>query len=128
MDIIKIVLLAIFTVITAVILKNYKPEYSILVILAVSLGFLFLGVSMFAQMGSQLEGIRFFYEENRHYYKVLFKMVGITYLCEFASGICRDAGYQSVAGQVELLGKIIILLSGLPVLLAIIETIVEYKI
>ena len=35
------------------------------------------------------------------YFSVILKMVGITYIAEFASGICKDAGYQTIAGQIE---------------------------
>lgn len=38
---------------------------------------------------------------NEKFYIMLFKMMGITYLCEFCAGICKDAYYQGLAGQVE---------------------------
>ncbi len=53
-------------------------------------------------------------------------MMGITYLCEFCAGICKDAGYQGMAGQVEMFGKISIVLSGLPILFALVETIQKF--
>lgn len=36
------------------------------------------------------------------YVGTILKMIGITYLAEFASNICKDAGYTAVAGQVEI--------------------------
>jgi len=128
MDIIRIVLLALCGMIAAVMLKGYKQEYSIFIIMAISLLFLFWGMNTFGEIKLRLEGISSFYSDNRYYYRILFKIIGITYLCEFTSGMCKDAGYQSIGIQVELLGKLIILLSGLPVLLAIIETVAGYKI
>ena len=53
----------------------------------------------------------------------MFKMIGITYIAEFSSGICKDAGYQTLAGQIEIFGKLTILVLGLPVLLALLQTI-----
>ena len=57
------------------------------------------------------------------YWSVLLKITGITYLSEFAGNICRDAGYQALAGQVELFAKILIMALGIPVVLALLETI-----
>ena len=50
-------------------------------------------------------------------------MVGITYIAEFASGICKDAGYQTIAGQIETFVKLTILALGMPVLTALLETV-----
>ena len=50
-------------------------------------------------------------------------MIGVTYLSEFASSLCRDAGYGAVAGQIELVGKLSVLSIGMPVVLALLELI-----
>lgn len=128
MDILMIALIAVTGVITAVILKGQKQEFSIIVIIALSLIFLAQGIGLLTDMKSQLELIREFYEGNQYYYKILFKILGITYLCEFTTGICRDAGYQSIAGQVEILGKLFIMAAGMPVILAIVETLWNYQV
>lgn len=57
------------------------------------------------------------------YLGTLLKIVGITYICEFSAGICKDAGFTSVAGQIEVLGKLTVMFAGLPILLAVIEQI-----
>ena len=56
----------------------------------------------------------------------MLKMIGITYIAEFSSGICKDAGYQTIAGQIEIFGKLTILTLGMPVLMALLETIREF--
>ena len=60
------------------------------------------------------------------YFSVILKMVGITYIAEFASGICKDAGYQTIAGQIETFAKLTILALGMPVLTALLETVREF--
>ena len=57
---------------------------------------------------------------------ILFKVIGITYICEFSADICRDAGYQAVAGQIEVLGKLTVMFAGLPILFAVIEQIQSF--
>ena len=49
---------------------------------------------------------------DRAYIGTLLKMVGITYAAEFSSGICKDAGYQTVASQIEIFSKLTILALG----------------
>ena len=60
------------------------------------------------------------------YLSVMLKMIGITYIAEFSSGICKDAGYQTLAGQIEIFAKLTILTLGLPVLTALLGTIREF--
>ena len=57
------------------------------------------------------------------YLGFLLRAVGITYVCEFCASICKDAGYGAVAGQIEIFGKLSVLLMGIPVLVAVIENI-----
>ena len=127
MDILQISVIAIVGIVTAIVLKGYKPEFSIFIIIALSIFLAAKGIGILSEVKAELELIQSFYQENQYYYRILFKIVGITYLCEFTSGICKDAGYQSVSGQVELLGKMLILVSGMPVLLAIVETLWKYE-
>ena len=47
-------------------------------------------------------------------------------IAEFSSGICRDAGYQTIAGQIEIFCRLTILALGTPVLLALLETIAGF--
>lgn len=56
------------------------------------------------------------------YYLQLLKMLGVAYVAEFASSICKDAGHQSVAGMVELFGKISIVALSIPGLVFLVET------
>ena len=53
--------------------------------------------------------------DNR-YFALILKMIGITYVAEFAMNICKDAGYSAIAGQIELFAKLSILVVSLPVL------------
>ena len=49
-------------------------------------------------------------------------MIGITYVAEFASGICKDSGYGSLGNQIEIFGKLSILGISMPILLALFGT------
>ncbi len=123
MEIIKIGLLGIAAVLLAVQFKTQKPEYSLYIgigaaVLVFSYTFRFL-----SQLLSQISTLQGFFDSNGSYLKTLFKIVGITYVCEFSAGICKDAGFSSVAGQIEVMGKLSVMFAGLPILLAVLEQI-----
>ena len=56
------------------------------------------------------------------YYTQLIKMLGVAYVAEFASSICRDAGHQSISGMIELFAKISIVALSVPGLAYLVET------
>ena len=63
---------------------------------------------------------------DRIYRKTLIKMNGITYIAEFASGICKDAGYGAIGSQIEIFGKLSILAVSMPIMLALLETLQRF--
>ena len=73
-----------------------------------------------------VEQIQSFLTLDTEYIAIMLKMVGITYIAQFSSAICKDAGYQAIAAQIEIFGKLAILVVGMPVLLALLETIQEF--
>lgn len=126
--IVRIILIAIIGVILGILVKVQKPEYSVYITIGVSMLIFFSAVTMISSIKQQLSFLGVIMEGNEKYYGMMFKMMGITYLCEFCSGICKDSGYQAIGTQVEIFGKITILLSGLPILLTLIETIQNFAV
>ena len=61
--------------------------------------------------------------EYSEFLGILMKVVGITYVCELCAGICKDAGYHTLAEQVELCGRISIFLLGMPILMLLLREI-----
>ena len=55
--------------------------------------------------------------------RILIKMTGITYVAEFATGICKDAGFGTLGSQIEMFAKLSLMAVSVPVLLALIETV-----
>lgn len=60
------------------------------------------------------------------YFSQLLKMLGIAYLSEFASGICKDAGQQSIAGLIELFAKLSIVTLSIPGIVFLVETLEQF--
>lgn len=60
------------------------------------------------------------------YFTQLLKMLGVAYSAEFASTICKDAGYQSIAGMIELFAKLSIVALSIPGLIFLVETLEQF--
>ena len=122
MTIIQAAVLGITAVALAVQLKPLRQEYSVYLILAAGLVIGFLSISRLELILDTVRAIGSQILVKNIYLGTLLKMVGITYIAEFASGICRDAGFSALGTQVEMFGKLSILAVSAPVLQALLET------
>ena len=124
MSMIKIGMIGIAAVFLALLLKKEKGELALLVGIAAS-------VLIFGYTLSRISFILDFLRElmdtlpvDPALLKALLKMLGITYAADFSASVCREAGYGSVAGQIELFAKLSIVALSIPelwVLLRLIE-------
>lgn len=126
MDMIKIAMIGLAAVLLAMQVKVGRPEYEIFLTMAACLCIFFFLVTKLQIVLNAINQIQNYIRLDSRYVAILLKMIGITYVAEFSSSLCRDAGYQAVAGQIELFGKLSILVSSMPVLLALLETISQF--
>ena len=119
----QISIFAIVAVLLAVQLKGIKPEYSIYISFAAGVIIIFFGIRKLETVVDTITVIQSYIPLDTVYMGTLIKMIGITYLTEFSSGICKETGYQSVAGQIEGFGKLSILAVSMPVVTALLETV-----
>ncbi len=123
MGMIKVGVIGLIGVLMAVYFKTSRQEYGIYIGFAVSLVVFFYIIDTLSILTEQIESLRQVIGENNKYFFILLKAVGITYICEFCAGVCKDAGYGAVATQIEVFGKLSILMTGMPVLFALLQTI-----
>ena len=125
MEIAQIVGLALVTTIFLLLLRQEKPVMAILLSLVFSI---IIFTSMMGKMSSIIDvlteltrraGINFFFLAT------ILKIMGVAYLGEFAAVICQDAGEQAVAKKVEFAAKIIIAVLTLPIVVAILESLMD---
>lgn len=123
LDVLKIALIGITGIMLAMPFKNKQQEYTMIIGLATSLILLFY---IAARLNIIVEGIHTlqkYLNIDSAYITTILKMIGITYIAEFASSLCKDAGYSSIAGQIEIFGKLVILSLSIPILVALLQTI-----
>ena len=106
--------------------KSGKSEYGIYMGVGVSILLFSCIVDRLEIFIRTVEQISHFIKADMSYISTMMKMIGITYIAEFSSSICKDAGYQTIAVQIEIFSKLTILALGMPVLLALLETIQEF--
>jgi len=121
----KTALLGIITIIVAMAMRQGKAEYATFVSLTGSILIAWIAVRLLDGITGSLERLEKLLNLDMEYVVLLMKMIGVTYLSEFASSLCRDAGYSAVAGQIELVGKLTILTIGMPIVLALFELMVD---
>ncbi|KUG05024.1 stage iii sporulation protein ad [hydrocarbon metagenome] len=125
MEIAQIVGLALVTTIMLLILRQEKPVMAVLLSIVFSIiifTFLMGKMTSILSVMSELTrraGINYFFLST------LLKILGVAYLAEFAAAICQDAGEQAVAKKVEFAAKIIIAVLALPIMIAILESLME---
>jgi len=118
----KIGFLGIMATILAVFIKKERAELSLFIsITACGLIFFYI-ISQIELVLSFLSKLLHMISIEESYYIQLLKMLGVAYIAEFSSSLCKDAGYQSIAGMVELFAKLSILALSIPGLLFLIET------
>ena len=125
MEIIKIIGIGFIALIIVIILKQYKPEFTIYVSLIA-------GVSILLIIMDKIDGIINLLTEisnkasiNNNFLTILLKTTGIAFLTEFAVSICKDSGETAIANKIDLGGKVIIIGLSIPIITALLETIIK---
>ena len=128
MDILRIAVLGIAGVLLALLLQKEKSEYSMFISMAVCICIFIYILGKVETVINFAKKMQTFVAVDQTYITLILKMVGITYVAEFAMNICKDAGYQTIATQIDLFCKLSVMVLSMPVLLAILDTISEFMI
>lgn len=125
MEIIKIVAFAFIAMFLSLVFKGRRDDLAVQISIAAGvLIFLFLitkitAILQFIQQLAVKANIDFVYINT------VFKILGIAYLSTFCSEICKDAGEGNIASKVEFAGKILILGLAVPILMAVLNSILK---
>lgn len=121
----QVAVLGVVAVLIAQVIPKGKEVYAWVVVLVASLMIFGMGVSRLQDMTELLQKLRDNLGSSGVYIRILLKMLGITYVAELSSDLCRDAGRQAVAGQIEFYAKILLFGMSLPVLQGLLGAIEE---
>lgn len=125
MELIKVLIIGIIISIITVLLKQIKPEYSLICIIVgsiVLIVYILSGVTQIFGYFSQIvdkTGI------DQNLFTTLLKIIGIGYLVEFSAGVCVDSGNNSIADKIVLAGKILIFSVSMPIITSLFNLVLE---
>ena len=126
MNKVQIGMIGVLGALLAIQFKGGKTEYGIYMSVAVSIVLFLCIVDRLEIFVRTIDEISRYISVDTGYLSTMLKMIGITYISEFSSSICKDTGYQTIAVQIEVFSKLTILAMGMPILLALLETIQEF--
>lgn len=125
MEIVKIVA---FAFIALIIVFTIRKENGVLAIQISTV----VGILIFLFMISKITAILQLLQQlalkaniDYVYINTVFKILGIAYLTSFCVEICKDANESSIASKVEFAGKILILVLAIPILMAVLQSILK---
>ena len=121
MNLTAILGVCLITAILAIILRENKYEYAI--ILSLLAGSVIL-LSLLSNMLNSFFEIRNIISKagiDNEYFLVAFKALGICIITGFTADLCRDFGQTALAGRAELAGRCAIFLISLPLLTSLLK-------
>ena len=120
---IKGVVLAVMAAVLAAWMKSVKQEYGVWLLLGTGILMAVFVMGKLEIIIEELQTLQTYFSSYSSYIKLLIKIIGITYLAEISADLCRDAGANALAGQIELFGKLSILVLCMPIITALLETV-----
>lgn len=124
-DIIKIIAVGLIALIIVIIIKQYKPEFTIYVSLITGAIILYMIFGKLQGIINLLQNISNKAGVNSQFLSLLLKITGIAFLAEFAINICKDAGEGAIASKIEIGSKVIIVSMSIPIISSLLDVILK---
>jgi stage III sporulation protein AD len=121
LDIIQVVGIGIVATITIVILRSVMPQFAVYVSIIAGIVIFMMIAGKLSSVINYLDSMSGKFGIDFIYLDVMLKIIGISYIAEFGSEICRDAGESAVASKIELAGKVIIFVLAVPILSSLLQ-------
>ncbi|MBP3627097.1 MAG: stage III sporulation protein AD [Clostridia bacterium] len=126
MDIIKILSILIIAAILAIVLKQYKEEYALIISVAAGIiALLFAAEKIISPINMLREKIEEFGIKSE-YFSTAIKGLGLAYISSFIGDICRDCGQSSLAEKAEIAGKCAVFILCVPLSLTLLDTVLGF--
>lgn len=110
-------------VMLAIQFKSVKPEYGIMISVAGCIFIFVYSLSRISDIVAIVDRLSSLTSVSREYIKILLKITGITFISEISSDIAKDCGYMAVANQIQIFGKLSVLVISLPVFMELISSV-----
>lgn len=112
----KIIFIALITLVLSITISKFNSEFKVYI--TVIFGILVL-ILVFSELKSYIQvflDIFNKYNIKIENFSIVLKIVGIAYLCDFISLLCKDLNHEAIGKKVEMAGKLIILIYSVDVI------------
>lgn len=125
MEIFRIIGIGLLTCIVAIIIKQIRPEFYIVVVLTGGIIILFMIIDELRTIFDYF--LTIFNRTNLDYglFSNVLKIIGVGFLTEFANNVCVDTGNASIGDKIIIAGKILIVCLALPLITDLLDVIIE---
>ncbi|MGI1692221.1 stage III sporulation protein AD [Thermoanaerobacter uzonensis] len=125
MEIFQIVILGIVVLVILTVLRETNPEMAIILSLVVGVIIFMMILPKLSAIVEVLNTLARKSGLDNIYFMTTLKIIGIAYITEFGVQLCLDANEKNLASKIEIAGKIIIIFLSIPIIVALMETILS---
>lgn len=112
----KVIFIALITVILGITISNFNKEFKVHITVIFGILVMLLLFRELKVYIQEIINIFIRYNIKIEYFSTILKIVGIAYICDFISLLCKDLNYESIGKKVEISGKLIILIYSIDVI------------
>ena len=124
-EVLQLVGIGLIAAVIAVVLRQQKSELGIYISIATGFVIFMMIMGRLVSVVGILNNLARQANMDSMHLSVVLKVIGIAYITEYGSQICKDAGESAIASKIELGGKLIILSLTVPILAAPLEIILQ---
>lgn len=125
MEILQIVGLGLVVCILAIILRVQKPPMATLLSMTAGVVIFLVMMPQVTSVFNVLRDLAGQANVSMVYMGTILKIVGVAYIADFGSQICRDAGEVALASKIEFAAKVIVLIMAVPIIIAVLQSLIK---
>lgn len=124
MSIFKIIAVGMIGALIAAALKSYRPEFGIATAAVTGIAVMLMMTDGLFSAVKQIEETVEKTGIDTAYFKITVKVIGISYITQFASELCRDAGESAVASKIDSAGRLCVMVMTIPIISGFLDIII----
>ncbi|MBQ1517652.1 MAG: stage III sporulation protein AD [Clostridia bacterium] len=126
MDIISVCVISVFASVCAAALRKYNAETASMLMICAAVMLSVLSLPFVSSAFEALNELMSTAKIKNEYASALIKALGVCFVTQISVNVCRENGASAVASQLEIAGKLIILIPSLPIFIDLLRTIGEF--
>ena len=125
MEILRIVSIAVIASIMCLFVSDDNKVFRIYISVAAGILILTMSSDYLLAAFNFISNVSNYSSIAPQYLEIIFKIIAIAYIAQFASDICADAGERSIAAKIEIASRFVIVYLSLPILINFFELVVS---